>query len=62
MDLEGQELNGLRGLTKAFGRGAIEVIYFEVRSDMLQRYDVLPGQILHFLYENGFRVSLLSRS
>jgi FkbM family methyltransferase len=56
MDLEGQELNGLRGLTKAFGRGAIEVIYFEVRSDMLQRYDVLPGQILHFLYENGFRV------
>jgi FkbM family methyltransferase len=56
MDLEGQELNGLRGLSKAFSRGSVEVIYFEVRSEMLQRYDVLPGQILHFLYENGFRV------
>jgi FkbM family methyltransferase len=56
MDLEGQELSALRGLSKAFGRGAIEVIYFEVRSELLQRYDVLPEQILHFLYENGFRV------
>jgi FkbM family methyltransferase len=56
MDLEGQELNGLRGLSKAFSRGAIEVIYFEVRSEILQRYEVLPEQILHFLSENGFRV------
>jgi FkbM family methyltransferase len=56
MDLEGHELSALRGLAKAFGRGAIEVIYFEVRSELLQRYDVLPEQILHFLYENGFRV------
>jgi FkbM family methyltransferase len=56
MDLEGQELNGLRGLSKAFGRGAIEVIYFEVRSEILQRYDLVPEQIVHFLCENGFRV------
>ena len=56
MDLEGQELNGLRGLSKAFSRGVIEAIYFEVRSEILQRYDVSPEQILHFLYENGFRV------
>jgi FkbM family methyltransferase len=56
MDLEGQELNGLRGLSRAFGRGAIEAIYFEVRSEILQRYDVSPEQIVHFLYENGFRV------
>jgi FkbM family methyltransferase len=56
MDLEGHELNGLRGLSKAFGRGAIEVVYFKVRSEILQRYDILPGQILHFLYENRFSV------
>jgi hypothetical protein len=56
MDLEGRELNGLRGLSKAFGRGGIEVIYFEVRSEILRRYDVSPEQIVHFLYENGFRV------
>jgi FkbM family methyltransferase len=56
MDLEGQELNGLRGLSEAISRGAIEVIYFEVRSEILQRYDVSLEQILHFLYENGFRV------
>jgi FkbM family methyltransferase len=56
MDLEGQELSAQRSLSKAFSRGAIEVIYFEVRSELLQRYDVLPEQILHLLYENGFRV------
>jgi FkbM family methyltransferase len=56
MDLEGQELNGLRGLSKAFNRGAVEVIYFEVRSEILQRYDMVPEEILYFLYENGFRV------
>jgi FkbM family methyltransferase len=56
MDLEGQELNAMRGLTRAFNRRAIQVIYFEVRSELLQRYGLLPEQILEFLYENGFRV------
>lgn len=56
MDLEGQELSALRGLSRAFSHGVIEVIYFEVRSEHLKRYDVLPEQILHFLFENGFRV------
>jgi FkbM family methyltransferase len=56
MDIEGQELSALLGLSKAFGRGRVEVIYFEIRSELLQRYEVLPEQILHFLYENGFRV------
>ena len=56
MDLEGQELNAMRGLSKAFNRRAIEVIYFEVRSELLQRYGLQPEEILNVLYENGFRV------
>jgi FkbM family methyltransferase len=58
MDLEGQELSALRGLSKAFGRGAVEVIYFEVRSELLQRYDVLPERILHFLGSDATLVHL----
>jgi hypothetical protein len=45
MDLEGHELSGLRGLSRAFSGGAIDVIYFEVRSKILQRYDVVPEQV-----------------
>jgi hypothetical protein len=56
MDLEGQELTALRGLSRAFARRAIQVIYFEVRTEILQRYDILVEQILHFLYGNGFRI------
>ncbi len=56
MDLEGQELNALRGLTRAFQRRAIGTIYFEVRSEILQRYDLVPEQILDLLSENGFRI------
>jgi FkbM family methyltransferase len=54
MDLEGQELTALRGLSRAFERRAIQVIYFEVRTEILQRYDILPEQIFHFLYGTGF--------
>ena len=56
MDLEGQELSALRGLAKALNRRAIGVIYLEVRTELLERYDLLPEQLLHFLSENGFRV------
>jgi FkbM family methyltransferase len=56
MDLEGQELSALRGLSKALCRRAIGVIYLEVRTELLERYDILPEQILHFLYEHDFRI------
>jgi hypothetical protein len=56
MDPEGQELTALRDLSKALNRRGIEMIYFDVRSELLQRYDILPEQILHLLSENGFRV------
>jgi len=56
MDLEGQELSALRGLSKALKRRAIGVIYFEVRTELLKRYDLRPEHILNFLYQSGFRV------
>jgi FkbM family methyltransferase len=56
MDLEGQELNALRGLHRAFKRGAIQLIYFEVRFELLQRYGLEPEQIFNLLSENGFRI------
>jgi hypothetical protein len=56
MDLEGQELTALRGLSRAFERRAIQVIYFEVRTEILQRNGMLPEQIFHYLYGNGFRI------
>jgi FkbM family methyltransferase len=56
MDLEGQELNALRGLAKALDRGAVEVIYFEARSELFHRYGLTPEDIIQFLNEKGFRV------
>jgi len=56
MDLEGQELSALRGLTKALARGAVEVIYLEVSSELLRRYGIGPEQVVEFLSNNGFRV------
>ena len=56
IDLEGQELSALRGLSRTLGRGAIEVIYFEVRTELLQRYGLMPTQIINLLRENGFRI------
>jgi FkbM family methyltransferase len=56
MDLEGQELSALRGLTKALARGAVEVIYLEVSSELLRRYGIGPEQVAEFLSNNGFRV------
>lgn len=56
MDLEGQELNALRGLAKALNPGVIEVIYFEVRTELVRRYGSTSEDIIQFLNENGFRV------
>ena len=56
MDLEGQELSALRGLTKALARGAVEVIYLEVSSELLRRYSIGPEQVVDFLSNNGFRI------
>jgi FkbM family methyltransferase len=56
LDLEGQELKTLRGAARALDRAAIEVIYFEVRSELLRRYDVTGDQVLEFMRENSFRV------
>ena len=56
MDLEGQELNALRGLTKTLDRGAIEVIYLEVRSELLRRYGLRLQPLMAYLRQHGFRV------
>jgi hypothetical protein len=56
MDLEGQELTALRGLSRALHRGAIEVIYFEVRSELLHRYGFVAEDVVQFLRQSGFRV------
>ena len=56
MDLEGQELTALRGLSKALNRGAIEVIYFELRTELLHRYGFVAEDIVQFLNQSGFRV------
>jgi FkbM family methyltransferase len=56
MDIEGQELTALRGLSRALNRGAIEVIYFEVRTELLNRYGLVAEDIVQFLKQSGFRV------
>ena len=56
MDIEGQELNALRGLSSALNRLMVEVIYFEVVTDVLDRYGLAPGDVTGFLESNGFRV------
>jgi FkbM family methyltransferase len=56
MDIEGQELTALRGLSKALNRGAIEVIYFELRTELLHRYGFVAEDIVQFLNQSGFRV------
>jgi FkbM family methyltransferase len=56
IDLEGQELSALRGLSQTLRRCAIEAIYFEVRTELLQRYGLTPSEIINFLRQNGFRI------
>ena len=56
MDLEGQELSALRGLSRTLRRGAIETIYFEVRTELLQRYGLTPSEIIDVLRKNDFRI------
>jgi FkbM family methyltransferase len=56
MDLEGTELNAVSGLTRALHRGLVEVIYLEVRSELLGRYQVRHGQLVERLSESGFQV------
>jgi FkbM family methyltransferase len=56
IDVEGQELYALKGLAAAFRRRAVEVIYLELATDVLDRYDLLPARIVRFLENNGFRV------
>src|SRR6202022_4267541 len=49
-------LSVLQGLTKALARGAVEVIYLEVSSELLRRYGIGPEQVVEFLSNNSFRV------
>jgi hypothetical protein len=56
LDIEGQELNALRGLSAALNRQILEVIYLEVATDVLDRYQLVPGDIIGFLVSNGFRI------
>lgn len=56
MDLEGQELNALRGLAKTLGRGSVDVIYLEVRSELLRRYGFKHEQVVAYLGDYGFQL------
>jgi FkbM family methyltransferase len=56
LDIEGQELIALRGLSAALDLQMIEVIYLEVATDVLGRYRLSPGDVIGFLESNGFRV------
>ena len=56
MDIEGQELTALRGLSRALNRGVIELIYFEVRTELLHRYGLTPEDVVQFQRQSGFRV------
>jgi FkbM family methyltransferase len=56
LDIEGQELIALRGLSAALNLQMIEVIYLEVATDVLDRYRLAPGDVIGFLESNGFRL------
>jgi FkbM family methyltransferase len=56
LDIEGQELNALRGLSSALNRQIVEIIYLEVATDVLDRYRLAPEDVTRFLESNGFRV------
>jgi FkbM family methyltransferase len=56
LDIEGQELIALRGLSAALNLQKIEVIYLEVATDVLDRYRLVPGDVVRFLESNGFRL------
>jgi FkbM family methyltransferase len=56
LDLEGQELNALQGLSETLKRGAIEAIYFEIRRELLERYGLTSFAIIDFLRHNRFRI------
>ena len=56
IDIEGQELYALEGLSAAFRRRAVEAIYLELATDVLDRYDLAPAQIVEFLENKGFRI------
>jgi FkbM family methyltransferase len=56
IDIEGQELYALKGLSAAFRRRAVEAIYLELATDVLDRYDLTPAQIVKFLEDRGFRI------
>jgi FkbM family methyltransferase len=56
LDIEGQELIALRGLSAALNLRKIEVIYLEVATDVLVRYRLVPADVIGFLESNGFRL------
>jgi len=56
LDIEGQELIALRGLSAALNLRMIEVIYLEVATDVLERYRLASGDVIAFLESNGFRL------
>jgi len=56
LDIEGQELNALQGLSSALNRQIVEVIYLEIATDVLDRYHLVPGDVVGFLVSNGFRI------
>jgi FkbM family methyltransferase len=56
MDIEGQELNAFRGLSRSLARGIVDSIYFELASDVLESYGFMPSQVIEFLKNQGYDV------
>jgi FkbM family methyltransferase len=54
MDIEGQELNAFRGLSRSLARGIVDGIYFELASDVLEPYGFMPVQVTEFLGNLGY--------
>jgi FkbM family methyltransferase len=62
MDIEGWELKALSGLSRALKRNAIEVIYFEIASDVLGAYGLRAADVTDFLVKHGFCLFLCRES
>ncbi|MBV8176331.1 MAG: FkbM family methyltransferase [Verrucomicrobia bacterium] len=54
MDIEGQELNALRGFSRSLADGLIDSIYFELASDVLEPYGLAPNHVTEFLDNQGY--------
>jgi FkbM family methyltransferase len=56
IDIEGQELNAFRGLSRALASGVIDSIYFELATDVLEPCGFTPTEVTEFLENQGYHL------